>query len=322
MDRSDLIAALTPKVDAFMGMFDMFEPWQPPEVVDGRAVIDIRGVIGFDVDADDIAPKLRGLNADTLEVHIDSSGGNVWHGVALANALMQHPARVEVEVDAVAASAGSIIAMAGDSVTMHPGSMMMVHNGRGYVDGGTAEQMRAVAGLLDQINMNMADTYTARAGGTREQWLEVMAAETWFTGDEAVAAGLATSTVTVEQRSSSDSSGGGEEAETDLREVFGYRYNGRADAPAPDFVIASLTDPAVKPDGVIATYWTEAEAELLDAVKPVPADPETDRGAELWTEYVDDQVAAFAAAFTTKDIPSAADWAEAILGKASHANSN
>jgi len=291
VDRSDLIAALTPKVDAFMGMFDMFEPWQPPEVVDGRAVIDIRGVIGFDVDADDIAPKLRGLNADTLEVHIDSSGGNVWHGVALANALMQHPARVEVEVDAMAASAGSIIAMAGDSVTMHPGSMMMVHNGRGYVDGGTAEQMRAVAGLLDQINTNMADTYTARAGGTREQWLEVMAAETWFTGDEAVAAGLATSTVSVEQRSSSDD-GGDAEAVSDLREVFGYRYNGRADAPAPDFVIASLADP-------------ELEPETVDV-----------------STALDDQVAAFAAAFTTKDIPSAADWAEAILGKASHAHSN
>ena len=291
MDRSDLIAALTPKVDAFTGMFDMFEPWQPPEVVDGRAVIDIRGVIGFDVDADDIAPKLRGLNADTLEVHIDSSGGNVWHGVALANALMQHPARVEVEVDAMAASAGSIIAMAGDSVTMHPGSMMMVHNGRGYVDGGTAEQMRAVAGLLDQINTNMADTYTARAGGTREQWLEVMAAETWFTGDEAVAAGLATSTVSVEQRSSSDD-GGDAEAVSDLREVFGYRYNGRADAPAPDFVIASLADP-------------ELEPETVDV-----------------STALDDQVAAFAAAFTTKDIPSAADWAEAILGKASHAHSN
>ena len=255
----DLRAALTPNIDAFLGFFDLFEPWEPPEVDDnGRAVLDIRGVIGVHADADEMIPAMRNLKAEVLEVHISSAGGNVWHGVDLANFLRQHSARVEVHVDSMAASAGSVIAMAGDEIIMHPGSMMMVHNGRAEAFGLTAEDLRDLADVLTQVNGNMAGIYAARAGGTAAGWLEVMAQETWFTGDEALAAGLADRVVTAEPASdespsSSDAETGGKVdahdgssgvvdlAAVDLTEVFGYKHNGREDAPDPGLPIAADT---------------------------------------------------------------------------------
>ena len=256
-----LVAALTPDVTAFGAFFDLFaEPFEPPTVDDtGRAILDIRGVIGFHADADEMIPALRGLDATTIEVHLDSKGGNVWHGVALANFLRQHSATIEVHVDAMAASAASVIAMAGDTVTMHPGSMMMVHNSLATAIDLRAPELRALVDLLDKVNTNMADMYAARAGGTRAGWLEVMTAESWFTADEAVDAGLAdlavttTAVTTTAGAGDGDSDGGGSDTQTgpsvssaaaatpnpatgglDLTEVFGYQWNGRDNAPAPD----------------------------------------------------------------------------------------
>lgn len=309
MEPTDLIAHLDPpRVEAFFGFFD-FEPWEAPEVIDGRAVIDLRGVIGFDVDANDIAPKLRAMTADVLEVHIDSGGGNVWHGVALANALLQHPARVEIEVDAMAASAASVIAMAGDTVTMHPGTMMMVHNGRATVDSATAEDLTALAALLDQINVNMADLYAARAGGTRAGWLETMAGEAWFTGEEAMAAGLATAVVDVARRDGE----GAPEASTDLREIFGYTYNGRDDAPAPDLVIGRLTDP----EGAVEADTERDPSEFEIDLSVLDTDIEADTGGAV--DDLTELASTFAAMFSSNPDHAPAEWAKAILGKADHA---
>ena len=240
---SDLVDLLTPRIEAFFGLFDEPEPPEPPEVdSDGRAVIDIRGVIGHHVDADLLAPLLRGVNATTIEVHIDSPGGNVWHGVALGNALRQHPAKVDVHVDAVAASAASVIAMAGDTVTMHPGSVLMVHNARGHADNSTADQLRALAEVMDKINVSMAQIYAARAGGDQAGWLEVMAAETWFSGDEAIEAGLADAVVEITEADPEP-----EASAADLTEVFGYTYAGRDAAPDPD--LSALTPEPEEDEG-------------------------------------------------------------------------
>lgn len=233
---TDPTSWLLPRLDSFLGLFD-YEPMNAPTVNnDGRAVLDLRGVVGYHIDADELAPILRDLDAQVLEVHIDSPGGSAWQGVAIYNALRQHSARVEVHVDSVAASAASIIAMAGDTITMHPGSMMMIHYARGTADGLTAEDCRALADLLDKTNSNMADIYTLRAGADKGAWLEVMAAETWFTGDEAIAAGLAddanppAGTTAVDTETGNDDD---DEMMAAAADVFGWRFAGRGDAPPP-----------------------------------------------------------------------------------------
>lgn len=140
--------------------------------------------------ARDFAAAVADLDVDKMNLHINSPGGDAWDGVAIANVLRRHRARVEVTVDGLAASAASLIAMAGDHITMAASSMMMIHDASGFA-WGNAETMNEAAALLDKLSDSYADAYAKRGGGTREQWRETMRAETWYTAEEAVLAGLA-----------------------------------------------------------------------------------------------------------------------------------
>ena len=140
--------------------------------------------------ADQFIADLRGVTAPNLRVRINSPGGSVFEGVAIANALRSHPANVVIQVDSVAASIASVIAVSGDRVEMAPNSMLMIHDASG-VCLGNASDMEEMAQLLDLISDNLADAYVAKAGGTREQWREAMRAESWYLPEDAVKAGLA-----------------------------------------------------------------------------------------------------------------------------------
>ncbi|WP_322501818.1 Clp protease ClpP [Streptomyces rochei] len=140
--------------------------------------------------ADDLINELKGISSPRMRVRINSPGGSVFEGIAIANALRAHPATVTVQVDAIAASIASVIAMAGDRIEMAPNSMMMIHDASGMAWGNAAE-MEEMAELLDLISDNIADAYAQRAGGTREQWRERMKAETWYLPEDAVDNGLA-----------------------------------------------------------------------------------------------------------------------------------
>ncbi|MEW2420447.1 head maturation protease, ClpP-related [Streptomyces nigra] len=140
--------------------------------------------------ADDLIAELKQVTAPRMRVRINSPGGSVFEGIAIANALRAHPADVTVQVDAVAASIASVIAMAGDRIEMAPNSMLMIHDASGICMGNAAD-MEEMAELLDLISDNIADAYAARAGGTREQWRDRMRAETWYLPEDAVDNGLA-----------------------------------------------------------------------------------------------------------------------------------
>ncbi|MFI1728189.1 head maturation protease, ClpP-related [Streptomyces acidicola] len=144
----------------------------------------------FGATADQFIADLRGITAPSLRVRINSPGGSVFEGIAIANALRSHPANVTVQVDGIAASIASVIAMAGDRIEMAPNTMLMIHDASG-VCLGNASDMEEMAELLDLISDNIADAYAARAGGTREQWRARMRAETWYLPEDAVEAGLA-----------------------------------------------------------------------------------------------------------------------------------
>lgn len=139
--------------------------------------------------ASDFAAKLDGVKG-ALEVHINSGGGIVWDGITIANAIRGHRGRVTTVVDGIAASIASVIAQAGQERVMQPGSMLMIHDA--YAPGeGNAEEHAKLSQTLNQVSDNLAAQYANRAGGTAGEWRARMRAETWFTADEAVAAGLA-----------------------------------------------------------------------------------------------------------------------------------
>jgi ATP-dependent protease ClpP protease subunit len=140
--------------------------------------------------ADDLIAELKGITSPKMRVRINSPGGSVFEGIAIANALRAHPASVTVQVDAVAASIASVIAMAGDRIEMAPNSMMMIHDASGMC-WGNASDMEDMAELLDLISDNIADAYAQRAGGTREEWRARMRSETWYLPEDAVENGLA-----------------------------------------------------------------------------------------------------------------------------------
>jgi ATP-dependent protease ClpP protease subunit/phage major head subunit gpT-like protein len=129
-----------------------------------------------------------------LTVRLNSGGGIATDGQAIYTMLKDYPGEVEVVVDGVAASAGSLIAMAGDSITMRLGSWLLIHDPSSFfTDGrGTAEDHRELAGFLDKVGDAYAEVYAARAGLTAEAARDVMRAESVFLGSEAVEAGFAT----------------------------------------------------------------------------------------------------------------------------------
>jgi ATP-dependent protease ClpP protease subunit len=140
--------------------------------------------------ADQFIADLRGVTAPNLRVRINSPGGSVFEGIAIANALRSHPANVTVQVDGIAASIASVIAMAGDRIEMAPNTMLMIHDASGLCMG-NASDMEEMAELLDLISDNIADAYAARAGGTRDEWRARMRSETWYLPEDAVENGLA-----------------------------------------------------------------------------------------------------------------------------------
>ena len=160
-----------------------------PRIADVDILSDIGGW-WYGVDAATMVRKIRDLDVDEIRLNINSGGGSVFDAVAILNALRQHPAKVVANVLGLAASAASFIACGVDETTMAANSTMMIHGGSGVAIG-NAKDMHDMADLLDKLNANIASVYAAKAGGTTESWLETMLAETWYTADEAVEAGLA-----------------------------------------------------------------------------------------------------------------------------------
>jgi ATP-dependent protease ClpP protease subunit len=194
-------------------------------VVDRNPEIRIYGIIGLDVTSQQVASQLEAIGSNSdVTVRINSKGGDVFEGVGILNVLRGHQGRVTTVVDGVAASAASFIAMGGDEIVMNRNSEMMIHLGHAQIAGGM-DDFRKVADNLERINSNMASIYAEKAGGTADQWLTIMAAETWFSADEAVKAGLADR---VEKAAATD--GAAIAASIDLST---FQYAGRAYAPAP-----------------------------------------------------------------------------------------
>lgn len=205
------------------------------DYVDGTpARIDIDDEIGWSWFGDGITAtwlnqQLAGLQAPSVELHINSPGGDVFDGIAILNALRSYDKPIDVIVDGIAASAASFIAQAGDTVTMMPNSQMMIHDAAGFCMGNSAD-MEEMSALLDKQSANIADVYAMRSGVDADQWRTAMKAETWYTADEAVEAGLADKVGAVQR---GDKRPDPVEAPTNRWNLSFYAYDGRTAAPAP-----------------------------------------------------------------------------------------
>ncbi len=159
---------------------------------DRQATVYVYDVIDdwWGIDAESFVREINGLDVDTLNVRINSPGGDVFTARAMQTALSQHPAHVVAHVDGLAASAATFLAMAANEVRISDGAFFMIHQGWTFMMG-NADELREHAKLLDAIDDSIAKTYASRTGLSYEQVMGMMTAETWMNGQQAVGHGFA-----------------------------------------------------------------------------------------------------------------------------------
>jgi len=145
---------------------------------------------GTGITPDKVAAFLEKADGKDVTVNINSPGGNFFDGLAIHTMLSEHEGSVTVNVVALAASAASMIAMAGDTILIAESGLIMVHNAWSYTVGNRHDFAEA-AQILEKFDASMAKLYVAKTGISNKEILAMMDAETWLDGTEAVAHGFA-----------------------------------------------------------------------------------------------------------------------------------
>lgn len=181
MNKLNLIKALAKTNEA---------SWYRMEVKDSVADVYIYDEISwFGISADKFVKDLQAIEANKIRLHLNTPGGSVFDGIAIYNALKQHKATVETYIEGLAASTGSIIALAGDKIYMAENAFYMIHHPWILTVGDSAE-LRKTADLLDKISGVMISTYMKVSDQSEEQIKKWLDEETWFTAQEAKDAGF------------------------------------------------------------------------------------------------------------------------------------
>lgn len=182
-------------------------------------------------------------DVSSIELHINSPGGEVYEGIAILNALRRHPARVTAVVDGLAASAASFIATGADELVMAPTTELMIHDAWG-IGIGPASEMHALGDRLDGISNNIASVYQEKAGGQVADWRALMLAETWYSAVEAVEAGLA-DRIEGDDEEPADGEPTGEIEPRNAFDLSVFKHPGRQAAPAPAAAAIAPARPAI-----------------------------------------------------------------------------
>jgi ATP-dependent Clp protease protease subunit len=161
------------------------------------------GTVGADLWGDgftalDVVDALAEVGRGTdVSVHLNSGGGYASEGAAIYNALAAHRGHKTIYVDGIAASAASLVAMAGDQIVMRKGSVMMIHDPAGITIGSAADHEKSIESLNALAN-SFADIYAEKSGKTVKEARADMRSEVWLTGQQAVEQGYATHLVEAE----------------------------------------------------------------------------------------------------------------------------
>jgi ATP-dependent protease ClpP protease subunit len=154
------------------------------------ARVDIMGPIGgWDVSGSEFLRELKDLgDVDSIDLRIHSPGGSVLDGWAIANGIKNHPAHVVARVEGLA---GSVVLMSADEIEVPQNAYVMIHNVSGGAFG-EADELESMAALMRKLQDDVTDFYANATGKDREEIAEMMAAETWMNGEDAVEHGFAT----------------------------------------------------------------------------------------------------------------------------------
>ncbi|AMM23172.1 head maturation protease, ClpP-related [Variovorax sp. PAMC 28711] len=158
--------------------------------------ISVYDVIGYDywsgegVTAKRVASALRAMGKGPVTVNVNSPGGDMFEGLAIYNLLREHDGEVTVKVLGLAASAASVIAMAGDKVQIARAGFLMIHNAW-VMAIGNRNDLTEVADTLKPFDDAMASIYAARTGAESKAMAKLMDSETWIGGEAAVEGGFA-----------------------------------------------------------------------------------------------------------------------------------
>lgn len=219
---------------------DALERWEPgvrAAAGDDAASISIYDSIGDNWEGTGITAKrvsaaLRNIGARNLTVNVNSPGGDFFEGVAIYNLLREHKAKVTVNVMGLAASAASVIAMAGDEILMGDGAFLMIHNAW-TVAIGNRHDIAQAAEVLAPFDAAMAKVYSQRAGISEAEAAALMDKETWIGAEQAVADGFATGLLDSAQVAKDTNASGGRKAlaliEASMARA-GYSRGARRDA--------------------------------------------------------------------------------------------
>lgn len=182
-----------------------FEIVTNEQAADTAEIFIYEAIVGSDLEAEywggvsaqAFVKALKDVKASTIHLRINSPGGDVFAARAIETALREHKAKVVVHIDGLAASAATFIAMAGDEIVMAEGAMFMIHKAW-TVAWGNADDLNKTADLLEKIDATLVNTYAKRTDQPADKIGGWMAAETWFTAEEAVKYGFADSVATAE----------------------------------------------------------------------------------------------------------------------------
>lgn len=203
-----------PEIKAFDELSGLsFEPddailskWKPGvhAATEDDNTISIYDVIGQDfwtgegVTSKRISAALRKIGKQDVVVNVNSPGGDFFEGIAIYNLLREHPASVTIKVMGLAASAASVIAMAGDRIEISEVGFLMVHNAWAIAIG-NQHDFREAADRLEPFDDAMAGLYANRAGIEKAEAASWMNDETWFNGTQAIEVGLADALLSSEE---------------------------------------------------------------------------------------------------------------------------
>jgi ATP-dependent Clp protease, protease subunit len=142
-----------------------------------------------DISAKNVKDKLSQIDADTINIHINSPGGDVFDSITIHNLLKNHKASIVIHIDGLAASGASVIAMAADKIIMPKNAMMMIHNAWTFA-AGNAKALRKVADDLEKIDTAVTESYMGRFVGERAELERLLSDETFLTAEECNAFGF------------------------------------------------------------------------------------------------------------------------------------
>lgn len=248
---------------------------RPAAVEAGDNVITMFDIIGEDwwtgggVTARKVTAQLRAIGDRPVEVQINSPGGDMFEGIAIYNVLREHPQPITVKIMGMAASAASIIAMAGDTVEIGAASFLMIHN-CWVVAVGNRHDMQETADFLAPFDQAMADVYAARTGRAAAECAKWMDAETYMSGSAAIDRGFADELLTSDKTTIDESAKASDRSVNKVRAMElalvaggATRAQARAQINEIKGTPGAALDPADTPGAGGDTGWMEAAASLL-----------------------------------------------------------